>query len=359
VELGEGVTVALTSSGAVYTWGSDKYALGHGAGVSEARAPRQVEALSDVAVVDVSVGRNHCAAVSAEGELFTWGFGGNALAMKQGALGHGDKTHQRGPALVEWFEKEKVRVVRVSCGKEHTAVLSTDGRVFCFGEGEFGRLGTSANAQPLPAPVDFPDASLRFVQVSCGSSFTVALDTQGRVWGWGKNGRGQLGQGENAALDVHASDSVPQMVAQLADAGEVVVDVAAGREGCVALCQSGNVFMWGDGRHLSPFHVTDLPFERQAKLPEIATRVSAGYGVYGVLSNYGHVYTWGKNMFSGVAGHPESVGSVHPRLVRRLEHVPIRSLHLGYRAGAAISGTPPTKPLQLGFPTLPNTTRAD
>lgn len=48
--------------------------------------------------------------------------------------------------------------------------------------------------------------------MSCGSDFTVAIDDFGGMWGWGKSGAGQLGLGENAALDFNACETVPQLI---------------------------------------------------------------------------------------------------------------------------------------------------
>lgn len=83
-------SIALAADGTVYTWGSDRYALGHGPKVRSQPTPKAVSALKGIEIVDVSVGAYHAAAVSSEGELFTWGFGGSM--MRQGALGHGDST---------------------------------------------------------------------------------------------------------------------------------------------------------------------------------------------------------------------------------------------------------------------------
>ena len=144
--------------------------------------------MKGIDIVDVAIGTYHAAAVSKEGELFTWGYGGNLL--HQGALGHGDTTDQPRPALVESLDTQGSKVHAVSCGGAHTMALGTDGVLWAAGEGESGRLGTGVSSLATFTPVDFPSDTTRCVQVSCGSDFTVAVDEFGGMWGWGKSGVG-------------------------------------------------------------------------------------------------------------------------------------------------------------------------
>lgn len=143
--VGSFVSLTLTISFIVWYYpAQDRYALGHGGKVTSQTSPRRVSALKGIDIVDVAIGSYHAAAVSSEGELFTWGFGGSL--MQQGALGHGDTTDQPRPALVEGLEQQGVRVHAVSCGQAHTMALADDGVLWATGEGESGRLGTGVSS---------------------------------------------------------------------------------------------------------------------------------------------------------------------------------------------------------------------
>lgn len=280
--------------------------------------PRRIEALRGIPIVDVSVGTWHAGAVSAAGEAFTWGWGGT-FGMGQGALGHGNKVDQAEPALVEFFEKQSIPVVQLLCAERHSIALSKDGRVFSFGEGESGRLGNGIFARAEPAQVEFPTADIVIHRVATGRDHTLAVDSRGRVWGWGKNGMGQLGLGAEAAIDLNAAEALPVVNETLVNEGEVVVDVEAGDQGSIVLTQQGHVFIYGDRTHLQPFLVETLaPPESPAgavsllQPQERVVRIAAARSSYGALTNRGRVFTWGKNLRTGTSGRGAGIGSNVP-----------------------------------------------
>jgi alpha-tubulin suppressor-like RCC1 family protein len=91
-------------------------------------------ALSAKRIVDVSCGSAHTAAVTADGLLFTMGEGDN------GRLGHGTGYNKNKPTVVRG-QLEGVRVTACSAGGRHTAALTQDGEVYTFGFGLYGQLG--------------------------------------------------------------------------------------------------------------------------------------------------------------------------------------------------------------------------
>jgi len=97
-------------------------------------------------------------------------------------------------------------------------------------------------AQPVvdAQTADVVDGGLlsEVVQLSAGADHYCALRTDGTVWCWGSNGRGELGNGTRAA------SATPTKV----DLPEPVAEVLAGRQRtCVRFKSSGNVTCWGDG----------------------------------------------------------------------------------------------------------------
>jgi len=99
----------------------------------------------------------HPAAVDAEGQLWTWGWGGS-LFGGIGGLGHGDETEQPRPKLVKSLLDYGCRVGSVACGEKHTLILTDDGEVLTAGNGEYGRLGNGGSSDhPTPEPVEFFD----------------------------------------------------------------------------------------------------------------------------------------------------------------------------------------------------------
>ncbi len=139
--------LALTSSGAVFSWGINDYGqLGNGT-TSNSKVPILVEGLQDVSIRDVACGGWHSVAISEAGEVFVWGRG------EYGRLGLGDKSgaSKLRPTKVEGLEGHCV--VEASCGGTHTLVVTDGGRIFVWGRGSFGRLGTG-NEQNYFGPVE-------------------------------------------------------------------------------------------------------------------------------------------------------------------------------------------------------------
>ncbi|RLN65423.1 hypothetical protein BBJ28_00019050, partial [Nothophytophthora sp. Chile5] len=122
-------SIALSSSGAVFTWGHNAPALSHQpSGSSRDRhpaaatnstspspsAPQKVDLVTYGPVANVCASQDHCAVVTQQGDLVTWGCG------QQGVLGHGrDNTWQPSPKRVAGVKK----AVAVAAGHQHTAVL--------------------------------------------------------------------------------------------------------------------------------------------------------------------------------------------------------------------------------------------
>ncbi|KAE9337491.1 hypothetical protein PF008_g12510 [Phytophthora fragariae] len=112
-------SIALSASGAVFTWGHNVPALSHQSGSNASptpspSAPQKVELGQYGPVTSVCASQDHCAVVTREGDLVTWGCG------QQGVLGHGrGNTWQPSPKRVSGVKK----AVAVAAGHQHTAVL--------------------------------------------------------------------------------------------------------------------------------------------------------------------------------------------------------------------------------------------
>ena len=81
----------------------------------------------------------------------------------------------------------------MSAGDNHTVAVKTDGTLWAWGLGSFGRLG-NGNIISISSPVQIGSLT-NWKQVSSGQSETAALKTDGTLWTWGNNNSGQLGDG--------------------------------------------------------------------------------------------------------------------------------------------------------------------
>jgi len=135
-------SLVLSSDGQVYSCGAGwEGALGHG---HEGCVPRLevVRALAGVRITQVAAGGSHSLAVSADGDLYSWGWG------RHGQLGHGDFSNRLIPTPVRALVG--TRVVHVAAGTAHSIVVTSSGQTYSFGKGDDGQAAVPAFAHHTP-----------------------------------------------------------------------------------------------------------------------------------------------------------------------------------------------------------------
>ena len=237
---------ALTASGKVLTWGyGASGALGHGDTNSIAH-PKLISSLEDLTFIHIESGGFHTAAVSATGELWTWGRGD----MFQ--LGHSKSLMFKDdmgcvvlrPQAVSYFTSNRITVKGVSCGEAHTIALDSEGHLYSFGWGAYGQLGLGAwdvkqkGAEKVRKIKGLAD--VKVITVSCGLLFSTCVTDMGQVWVWGCNDSGQLGLGSSPKQVL-----TPICLESLLT--ENVIDIVCGESHAMALTRSGGVYGWGKG----------------------------------------------------------------------------------------------------------------
>ena len=188
-------TCAVTQSGNVWCWGSDRFGqLGRGGDPrgpdsSVGHDPERVVGLSNVTAI--STGLNHTCALRDDGQVFCWG---SDLACQLG-LGEftGDPTPGAQLRLVPTPVPGLDDAVSIAAGGDHTCAALADGSARCWGRNYMGQVGDATTEDRCVAT---PVADLTgVVEIRAGHSISCALAADHSVWCWGANDVGQLGIG--------------------------------------------------------------------------------------------------------------------------------------------------------------------
>lgn len=179
------------------------------------------------------------------------------------------------------------KAVAVAGGFYSSAVLTPDGRVWTWGTNAQGQLGDGTNVdRATPGTVLNLD---RVVAIAAGNYHVLALRDDRTVWAWGYNQAGQLGDGSRT------NRNLPVQVVGLSG----VIAVAAGAHHSLAVTTDGRLYSWGSdqkgqlGVGGAPDGLRVLPVEVTA-LGNVAAVDAFAATSIAVLAD-GSVWAWGEN----------------------------------------------------------------
>ena len=239
-----GSVFASMSSGHLFAWGcNDQGQLGVGftRHVWHPIPVNGVVGRPGVYVSNVATSRYHTLVLTEDGRVFSFG------ANLNGELGIGSRSPSvSDPKLIEDFSHP---CVSVAVGLHHSAVCTSNGDLFTFGSNERGQLGQGTK---FPTGILVPSrvgggaselGALRVYPVKCGTAQTFVLDDCGVVHAFGENAQGQLGLGHTRNVNI------PTPVVSLNANEGFVVDIEVGTDHAMACMRDGRVFAWGKNRN--------------------------------------------------------------------------------------------------------------
>jgi alpha-tubulin suppressor-like RCC1 family protein len=226
-------SIALTSHGQVYTWGyNNNGQIGDGTLISRATPHRVNGNLQGVEVVDVAAGVFSSYAVTAAGELYTWGDGA------EGALGTGNINDQYLPVALKM--PAGVKFTQVSIFNQTVTALTDTGQLYIWGDGIYGALGTG-NTNDLLTPQLMSGIS-NVAVMAMGEYHGVVYTHDGQICAWGNNSYGQQGLGSiNNVNDYFKPHCRPSFAP--------IKQLAAAHDFSLALTETGEVYAWGRGQN--------------------------------------------------------------------------------------------------------------
>ena len=208
---------ARDADGAVFCWGQGR--AGDTDETSSARSPRPVDARDMGETISLAVGERFACALDRDHSAWCWGDG--SLTCGAGGILCPTPHRVMGPPAFDELDTGTSH----ACGR-------VGGRVWCWGQGGSGRLGTSGDSNVAVEVAGITDA----VQLALGHQSTCVRRATGAVVCFGEGSSGELGAGDG--LD----HTTPVEVVGLLDATDLVCD-----RGCFARSASRGWLAWGEG----------------------------------------------------------------------------------------------------------------
>ncbi|CAM9907301.1 unnamed protein product, partial [Laminaria digitata] len=305
----------IGQGGDLFSFGTADFTLGYDSfGKTNVVQPRRVESLANLKVVRVAASKFHSAAVTSCGHLFTWGHG------RSGRLGHGNEEVCMLPTKVEGLASQ--RVTDVAASETHTAALTAEGELYTWGRDRFGQLGhgsgsngsnvSSVSSERLSPKRVEGLRKMSVVGVATGTEHTAAVTSAGACYTWGRNNHGQLGlAGVNKACSPRVvgylvsgasrgSGGVGRHVTKVSASARSTVVVTRGADRGAGLRPVNEVYQWGHGSHV-PSRVNFNSVRDAGSSSRWQTHddrvnitdVAAAKNHNLALSCVGQVFTWG------------------------------------------------------------------
>ncbi|MBI0085728.1 MULTISPECIES: RCC1 domain-containing protein [Bifidobacterium] len=288
-------SLALGSDGNLYSVGYNSSGqLGDGTTTSSSGALRKVIMPADgTKFTRISAGFTHSLAIGSDGNLYSWG------DNSSGQLGNGTTDSLGTPSKVS-LPTGVPKFTQISAGTNHSLALGSDGNLYSWGYNYHGELGNgnSGSVVPLPTPSKriMPTDGTKFTQISTGYNHSLALGSDGNLYSWGDNAYGQLGRSISGV-----NDGTPRKV-NLPTGVSRFTQVIAGGYHSLALGSDGNLYSWGDNSKGQLGRVTSgtqdgTPGKVAMPTGVTITQASAPGTISGdfslALGSDGNLYSWG------------------------------------------------------------------
>ncbi|KAK3114176.1 alpha tubulin suppressor [Teratosphaeriaceae sp. CCFEE 6253] len=158
-------------------------------GLLEDTAKPERSAVSLTSIKAIAAGGNHTLILSEDGLVESYGDSSHGQYVSD------DLDETRSPEQRQWAYPH--RVAQVSATWTSSVLLHHDGTLSTCGEGLSGELGlgvTTTHAPQTCSIPDFPPHGTVVVHIASCMAHTVAVLSNGEVWGWGRGRQGQLGE---------------------------------------------------------------------------------------------------------------------------------------------------------------------
>ena len=327
--------IAKDSNGKLYSWGQNYYGqLGNGT-IGDSSMPiciSDIEGspLKGKNIVNIYVDFSGMIAKDSDGKLYSWG------RNNFGQLGNKTTTDSGMPICISDIENSPLKgknIVNIYWDNSTIIAKDSNGKLYSWGKNDYGQLGDeTTNNRSMPICIsnieNSPLKGKNIVNIYWDNSTIIAKDSNGKLYSWGKNDYGQLGD------ETTNNRSMPICISNIENSplsGKDIVDVYENDEVVIAKDSSGKLYSWGynvsgelgDGttKNSMPICISDIE-SSPLKGKNIVDVHNYGSTIIAKDSS-GKLYTWGYNDY-GQLGNGTTENSSMPVCISNIENSPLK-----------------------------------
>ncbi|MCJ1313525.1 hypothetical protein MMC25_007204 [Agyrium rufum] len=279
VAAGDSISLAVTSQGNVYGWGTfrnNEGILGFAPGVEVQTTPALIHGISKIK--SVVTGANHVLALDAKGNVFAWGAG------QQNQLGRRIIERQRVQGLIpREFGLPRGTITSVAAGSYHSFAIDKNDQVYTWGLNSYGQCGIDDNAGEENAIILFAKkaealSDRGITQMEGGAMHSAAVTSEGKCLLWGRVDGSQSGldvsslPSDDVIRDDKGNPRILKAPTALPIPNTDFVHVSCGPDHGIAITRTGKVFSWGFSANYQTGQGTDEDVKTATMIDNTATR---------------------------------------------------------------------------------------
>ena len=180
----------------------------------------------------------HSCAIALNGRAYCWGSGNS------GKLGNGSTASSRVPVAVNTSGVLAGKTIKqISAGENHTCAIASDNRAYCWGSNKNGQLGNGSTADSnVPVAVNMSGAlaGKTIKQILAGGDHGCVVASDDKMYCWGLNNNGELGNNSSVNSSVPVAVNTDGVLA-----GKTIRQMSAGFSSTCAVDSEYNMYCWG------------------------------------------------------------------------------------------------------------------
>ena len=272
-----------------------------------------------------SSGYYHACVIASDNKLYCWG------RNHRGQLGNNSMVDSSRPVAVNMTGVLAGKTIKqISTGAYHTCVVASDDNAYCWGENMKGQLGNNSTANSsVPVKVDTSGAlaGKTIKQISTGHYHTCAVASDDKIYCWGENNNGELGNGSTVDSRVPVAVNMTGVLA-----GKTIKQMSVGTYNTCVIASDDKVYCWGSNAYgqvgnnsLTDSNVPVAVNTTGVLAGKTIKQISVGHHRACVIASDDKMYCWGNNM-GGALGNGSTADS----------HIPVSVNMSGVLAGKVI-----------------------